>query len=163
MFRRAQGATNESMACYIYSVRRAALVLFGRLVSRGSGRLDLNTTHNKQTVHPHSSVHKLVQGFLNGAPESSAEQRLRTVDGRLHRSVRIHHGHQSASGHGQVSELSEIRTGRRYRARTIRHRHASDFGFQQSDIAIRVRRKTAVRKDVGSIFNRQQQVLRHTR
>jgi len=163
VFRRAQGATNESMACHIYGVRRAALVLFGRLVYRGSGCMDPYTAHNKQTVHPYPSVHKLVQSFLNGAPESSAEQHFRTADGRLHRSVRVHHGYQSASGHGQVSELSKIRTRRRYRARTVRHRNASDIGFQQSDNAIRDRRKTAVRKDVRSIFNCQQQVLRHTR
>lgn len=163
MFRRAQGATNESMARNIYGVRRAALVLFSRLVYRCSECLDSYTEDNKQTVHSHPAVHKLVPSFLDGAPESSAEQRFRTVNGRLHHPVRIHHGHQSASGHGQVSELSEIRAGRGHRARTIRHRHASAVGFQQSHTAIRVRRETAVREDVRSIFNRQQQVLRHTR
>jgi len=163
VFRRAQGATNEPMACYIYGIRRATLVLFGRRVYRGSGRMDPNTAHNQQTVHSHPSVHKLVQSFLDGTPESSAEQRFRTVNGRLHRPVRVHHGYQSASGHGQVSELSEIRTRRGYRARTVRHRYAGAFGFQQSDNTIRVRRKTAVREDVRSIFHRQQQVLRHTR
>jgi len=163
VFRRAQSTTNEPMACYIYGVRRAALVLFSRLFYRGSDCVDRHTSHDEHTICTHRSVHKLVQSFLNGAPESCAQQRFRTVNGRLHRPVRVHHGHQSASGHGQVSELSEIRAGRGHRARTIRHRHASAVGFQQSHTAIRVRRETSVRKDVGSIFNRQQQVLRHTR
>jgi len=163
VFRRAQGATNESMAGYIHGVRRASLVLFSRLVCRGPERLDPYTAHNQQTVHAHPAVHKLVQGFLDGAPEPGAEQRFRTADGRLHRPVRVHHGHQSAGGHGQVSELSEIRAGRGHRAGTIRHRHASAVGFQQSHTAVRVRREAAVREDVRSIYNRPQQVLRHTR
>jgi len=108
VFRRAQSSTNEPMACYIYGVRCTALVLFSRLVYHGSERVDAHTAHNKHTVYPHRFVHKLVQSFLNGTSESCTEQRFRTVNGRLYRPVRIHHGYQSAGGHGEVSELSEI-------------------------------------------------------
>jgi len=155
VFRRAQGATDESMARDIYGVRRAALVLFGRFVCRSSECVDSHTAHDKYIVLAHTSGHKLVQSFLNGAAQSSAEQHFRTSNGRVHRSVWVHHGYQSASGHGQVSELSEIRTGRRHRARTVRHRHAGSVGFQQPHIAVRVRRKTGVRENVRSIFNYQ--------
>jgi len=156
VFRRAQGATDESMAGYIYGVRRATLVLFGRFIRCSFECMDSYTAHDEHTVHAYTSDHKFVQSFLDGAAQSSAEQHFRTFNGRLHRSVRIHHGYQSASGHGQVSELSEVRTGRRYRARTIRQRYASAIGFQQPHIAIFVRRETGVRENVRSIFNHQQ-------
>lgn len=156
MFRRAQGATDESMAGYIYGVRRASLVLFSRFIRCSFECVDSYTAYDEYTVHTHTSVHKFVQSFLDGATQSSTEQHFRTFNGRIHHSIRIHHGYQSASGHGQVSELSEVRTGRRHRARTIRHRYASTIGFQQPHIAIFVRRETGVRKNVRSIFNHQQ-------
>lgn len=163
MFRRAQVAANEPVAGDIHGVRRAALVLSGRRVRRGAERVDADTAHDRQTVLGHPAGRQPVPRVPDGAPQPFAAQRFREADGRVHRPVRLYHGHQPPGGHGQVPELPKVRAGRGHRAGTVRHRYAGAVGLQQSPTAVRLRRQSAVRENVRSFFDRSQQIPRHTR
>lgn len=162
MFCRAERTTSEPVAGSVHRLRRTALVSFGRRVRRGTVRVDPDQAHEQNTVFTDPSHHQPVPRVSHGAAQPGAEQRSREVAGPVHRAVRVHHGHQSPGGHGQVPELSKVRTERGHYPRVVRHRFAGNVGFHKSRIAVRVGRQSAVRENDQPVHNHQKQVSGHT-
>lgn len=162
MFCRAEGAANEPVAGSVHGIRRASLVFLGRDFCRGVKRVDPHKAHHRHALHADPAVHKFVPDIFDGAAQPGAQQRTRKINGRVHRTVRVHHGHQSAGGHGQVLELPQIRTERGDRTRTVRHRYAGTVGFHESHIVVRHGRKSSVHENVRPVRHRPQQIVRHT-
>lgn len=163
MFCRAKSPTDEPVASGVHCVRRAALVLLGRRFRYGAERVDTHQAHYRHAVQSSVAGHKRVPGIPDGAAEPGAEKRAREADRRVHRHIRVRHGHQPPGGHGEIPELPEVRTERGHRRRAVRHRHAGAVGFNQHHSAVRDRRQPAVRENVRSVSHRREQNLRHPR